>query len=106
MQSSDWIVGFDLLDQAARGVGPTRGSEPPFLVDVGGSHGHQCIQLREKYPNLHGHLVLQDLPQTVNGLPPIDGVNTMSQDFFEKQVVQGEFLRARHAQLELRSLLT
>ncbi|KIX03206.1 uncharacterized protein Z518_06758 [Rhinocladiella mackenziei CBS 650.93] len=91
LQSSNWVVGFDLLDQEARTVqrddSPTL--EKPFLVDVGGGHGHQCKQLLEKYPNLHGSIVLQDLPQAVEGLPPMDGVRAMAQDFFEKQTIKG-----------------
>lgn len=92
LQSSDWIEGFDLLDNAVRCVSSPKPeqSEKPFFVDVGGGHGHQCVQLRNKYPNLQGHLVLQDLPRAVDQLPPIDGVKIMAQDFFEKQGIEGK----------------
>lgn len=84
LQSGDWMEGFDLLDNAVRGV------SNPFFVDVGGGHGHQCVRLKNKYPNLQGHLVLQDLPHAVDQLPPIDGVKIMAQDFFEKQGIEGK----------------
>lgn len=89
LQSADWLNDLDVLDQAATKV--VQGSEKkPFFVDVGGGHGHQCKQVLEKFPNLHGSLVLQDLAQAVDKLPPIDGVKIMAQNFFEKQAVQGK----------------
>lgn len=91
LQSSEWIIGFDLLDQAAQAATAPqpKPSESPFLVDVGGGHGHQCKQLLDKYPSLKGRLVLQDLPQAVDKLAPIDGLRIVAQDFFKKQVVEG-----------------
>lgn len=91
LQSSDWLEGLDVLDQAAGAVAqsPPQSGEAPFLVDVGGGHGHQCKQLLAKYANLHGRLVLQDLPQAVDKLPPIDGVEAMAHDFFQEQPVKG-----------------
>ena len=91
IQSSDWLVGLDILKESANTIpnGTPQPSERPFLVDVGGGHGHQCIQLLEKYPNLHSRLVLQDLPQAMNKLPPIVGVKAMAQDFFRKQIIEG-----------------
>ncbi|KAL8824799.1 MAG: hypothetical protein Q9191_004810 [Dirinaria sp. TL-2023a] len=90
LQSNDWIIGFDLLDQAAQAVTASQPglSEKPFLVDVGGGHGHQCKQILDKYPSLKGRLILQDLSQAVDKLPPIDGVRIVAQNFFEKQVVE------------------
>lgn len=88
LQSSDWMVGFDLLDKAARAF-PADQPEKVFLVDVGGGHGHQALQIQKRYPNLHGHLVLQDLPEAVGKLPPLDGVKALAHDFFEKQEIEG-----------------
>jgi len=91
LQSSDWITGLDILEQEARAVPscPPQPSERSFFVDVGGGYGHQCTQLLKQHPNLHGRLVLQDLPQALDHLPPIDGVKAMAQDFFEKQANEG-----------------
>ncbi|KIV83086.1 hypothetical protein PV11_05144 [Exophiala sideris] len=87
LQSADWLNTLDFLSQAASEV--VQASEKPFFVDVGGGHGHQCKQLLEKHPRLHGSIVLQDLPQAVDKLPPIEGVQVMAQNFFEKQSVLG-----------------
>lgn len=88
MQSSDWLRDLPVLDKAAQDE-TSHLSESPFLVDVGGGHGHQCVQVLEKHPTLKGRLVLQDLSQAVDKLAPIDGVQVMAQDFFKKQKVQG-----------------
>ncbi|KAF9248729.1 hypothetical protein DTO013E5_1479 [Penicillium roqueforti] len=95
LQGSEWTEGFKLLDDEARKVpskvSPTdpQPSEKPFFVDVGGGHGHQCIELGKKYPNLLGYLVLQDLPAAVQNLPPIDGVKAEAYDFFQPQPIIG-----------------
>ncbi|KAI1612695.1 O-methyltransferase-domain-containing protein [Exophiala viscosa] len=87
LQSADWLDALDFLDQAASDF--AQESEKAFFVDVGGGHGHQCKQLLQKHPQLHGSIVLQDLPQAVDKLPPIEGVKAMAQNFFEDQSVQG-----------------
>ncbi|KAJ5610647.1 hypothetical protein N7510_007366 [Penicillium lagena] len=91
LKSADWTTGFDLIDQEAQKVssGPTEGFTKPFLVDVGGGYGHQCIMLAKKYPNLLDHIVLQDLPEAVKKLPPIEGVKAEAYDFFKKQPITG-----------------
>lgn len=92
LEGAEWTVGFDILDTEAKKVPSTapQSSERPFFVDVGGGHGHQCIQLGKKYPNLLGRLVLQDLPEAVNKLSPIDGVQVEAYDFFQEQPITGE----------------
>jgi demethylsterigmatocystin 6-O-methyltransferase len=89
LQSNNWLAGFSLLDEAARAF-PAGHPDKIFLVDVGGGHGHQAVQLRERYPDLSKHLVLQDLSQIVDKLPPIAGIKVVAQDFFEKQKVVGK----------------
>jgi len=59
-------------------------------VDVGGGHGHQSVLLGQKYPNLLGRLVLQDLPSVVKGLR-IEGVSIQPYNFFERQPVHGKY---------------
>lgn len=92
MQSSDWLGAFDLLDEARSSLSEPEETERPFFVDVGGGHGHQLVQLRDKYPHLKGRLVLQDLPQAVEQLSPVDGVQAIAQDFFEKQKTDGNVM--------------
>lgn len=95
LQGSEWTEGFNLFDDEARKVPykvsstTPQPSEKPFFVDVGGGHGHQCIELGKKYPNLLGYLVLQDLPEAVKNLAPIDDVKAEAYDFFQQQPIIG-----------------
>ncbi|KGO45702.1 Winged helix-turn-helix transcription repressor DNA-binding [Penicillium expansum] len=94
LQGSEWTEGFDLFNDEARKIpskvsSTPQGSEKPFFVDVGGGHGHQCIELGKKYPNLLGYLVLQDLPEAVKDLAPINGVKAEAYDFFQPQPIIG-----------------
>lgn len=101
LEGAEWTIGFDLLDFEANkipSISP-QNSQKPFFVDIGGGHGHQCIQLGRKYPNLLGCLVLQDLPAAVNKLPPIEGVKTEAYDFFEKQPITGSCSTSPFTQL-------
>ena len=67
---------------------------PHIFVDVGGGFGHQCAALKTRFPHLQGKLVLQDLPQTLDHLPPPfasqrDGVQLLAHNFFEPQPIEG-----------------
>lgn len=91
MEGLEWTEGFNLIDTEAHKIpsSPPQPTEKPFFVDVGGGHGHQCVQLGKKYPNLLGRLVLQDLPEAVDKLSPIEGVKAEAYDFFQKQPITG-----------------
>jgi demethylsterigmatocystin 6-O-methyltransferase len=89
---SEWTQDFTLFESEAQKIQSTvQPSEKPFLVDVGGGHGHQCIRLGEKYPNLLGRLVVQDLPEAVKKLAPIAGVKAEAYDFFQPQPITGSY---------------
>lgn len=60
-----------------------------LFVDVGGNRGHQCARLRAKYPDLPGRIIVQDLPETIQHAPPIQGVEFMVHNFFMPQPVKG-----------------
>jgi len=58
-------------------------------VDVGGGIGHQCKALRDKYPNLKGRVIVQDLGMTIHGKQEFSGVEGMAHDFFHDQPIKG-----------------
>lgn len=60
-----------------------------FLVDVGGNQGHDLSIFRQKYSYLPGTLILQDLPEVVNGVTGGDGIKVMGYSFMDPQPVQG-----------------
>ncbi|KAF1966704.1 o-methyltransferas-like protein [Bimuria novae-zelandiae CBS 107.79] len=67
------------------------------FVDVGGGTGQQCKALREKFPDLPGKVVLQDLPTMVAKAEALEGVEAMAYDFFTPQPIKGAkyyYLRA------------
>lgn len=64
-------------------------ADQPLYVDIGGGIGHQCKQFKEKFPNLPGRVVLQDLPHSIARAFPTPGVENMAHDFFTPQPVLG-----------------
>ena len=67
----------------------TTSPDNPILVDIGGAGGHQCVAFRNKYPDIPGRVILQDLEPVVQqakgALPP--GIEAMVHDFFLPQPV-------------------
>jgi demethylsterigmatocystin 6-O-methyltransferase len=61
---------------------------PVLLVDIGGGVGHQCKDLRARYPSLQGEVVVQDL-QCAEDLG-VAGVKGMAYNFFEPQPIKGK----------------
>lgn len=61
----------------------------PLFVDLGGGLGHQAIAFKEKFPNLLGRVILQDIPATLEHAISHPGVEVMVQDFFHPQSIQG-----------------
>jgi demethylsterigmatocystin 6-O-methyltransferase len=79
-----WLSVYPLREKTA-----DCGPEDVIFVDVGGSIGHQCKALREKYPDLQGRVILQDLAHTIRGRIEYPGVEGMAHDFFDEQPVKG-----------------
>jgi hypothetical protein len=63
-----------------------------FLVDVGGSTGHDIAEFHAKHPDVPGKLVLQDLPSVIES---IEGSHSkfeaMAYNFFTEQPVKGQY---------------
>lgn len=80
--------------------GATGDDSSVFIVDVGGSQGHDLTKFLANHPynTFPGHLVLQDTPETINAIPEgkLDkGIKATVHDFLEPQPVQGKlFLEA------------
>ncbi|KAK7752639.1 hypothetical protein SLS62_005408 [Diatrype stigma] len=84
---------LDVVDmrELARGAD----ASTPIFVDVGGAAGHQCIAVRDKYPDLAGRIILEDMAHVLdqvkaNPLPSFGGIETEPYDFFkQEQPVKG-----------------
>jgi demethylsterigmatocystin 6-O-methyltransferase len=63
------------------------------LVDVGGGAGQAIGKIKQKYPNVPGKFILQDLPKTIENLAPDRaeqlGFEPMVHNFFDPQPIKG-----------------
>ncbi|KAF4447567.1 O-methyl transferase B [Fusarium austroafricanum] len=84
----DWLSVLPLDDE----VKQWQVSDPDrvLFVDIGGGMGHQCIRLRDKYPDVPGRVILQDMPITVERIPkPMPhGIEAMAYNFDEPQPIK------------------
>ena len=69
----------------------TKGWNPdaPVFVDIGGNIGHQCAELKSKYPKIPGQVILQDLPQPISQALSTPGVKNMVHDAFKPEPING-----------------
>lgn len=84
-----WLTVYPILDKVG-----TCGPDQVVYVNIGGGIGHQCAQFKEKYPQIPGRVILQDLPHTVAKALPTIGVENMAHDFFQPQPIQGNSQRS------------
>lgn len=82
--NSTWLSVYPVAEEA--GGWP---SEKPLYVNIGGGVGHQCAQFREKYPDIPGRVVLQDLPHSVAQALPTPGVENMAHNMLDPQPIVG-----------------
>lgn len=64
-------------------------AETPVFVDIGGGAGHQCMALKQAYPDLKGRIILEDLPKTIEQALPVPGLEKIGIDFWKEQPVKG-----------------
>ncbi|MCJ1437024.1 hypothetical protein MMC27_006409 [Xylographa pallens] len=68
----------------------TDSGDDVLMVDIGGGNGHDLETFLARFPQSHGHLILQDLPGTISNLKGLgEGIKAMSYDFFLPQPVKG-----------------
>ncbi|KAF4119523.1 O-methyltransferase [Geosmithia morbida] len=64
--------------------------DAPFLVDIGGSVGHDLAQFKQYHPSHPGKLILQDLPVVIGQISDLDPtIERMGHDFLAEQPVKG-----------------
>ena len=66
------------------------GEDAVMFVDVGGGRGHETLELRNKFPNLPGRMIVQDRPEIIRGIINKEGMEVMEHDFFKLQPVKGK----------------
>jgi hypothetical protein len=65
-----------------------------LFVDVGSGHGHQSVELRKRFPELVGRVIVQDTPHVIGAVQPSHGIEPQAYDFFTPQPVKGMCHRA------------
>lgn len=66
--------------------------ETPVFVDIGGGSGEQCMILTQRFPQLQGHVIHQDLPHFIKTAIPVQVVKLMTYDFWTPQPIRSIFL--------------
>ena len=94
----EWLDIFPFKERLSNNL--RNDQDAVVLVDVGGSQGRELVKFRERYPDIPGKLVLQDLPGPLNGIKsPLEGIEVMSHDFYTPQPVKGQRLPIKKLQL-------
>ncbi|KAF2738110.1 S-adenosyl-L-methionine-dependent methyltransferase [Polyplosphaeria fusca] len=68
-----------------------------LLVDIGGGFGQQAVAFKQNFGNIPGRIIVQDIQQTLDSAPAVEGIEFMVQDFFQPQAIKGAkfyYLRA------------
>ena len=66
------------------------GEDAVMFVDVGGGKGHETLELRKKFPNLPGRMIVQDRPEVIREITDKEGMEAQEHDFFKLQPVKGQ----------------
>jgi demethylsterigmatocystin 6-O-methyltransferase len=85
---SSWLDGYPIPEKTK---GLKRGDQPLF-IDMGGGVGHESLSLRDRYPDLPGAVVVQEIQATLDALPPSQRraeVEYTVHDFFTPQPIKG-----------------
>ena len=61
-----------------------------MFVDVGGGYGHEIQEIKKRYPDLPGRMILQDLPETISQITAAPNTEAMAYNFFTPQLIRGE----------------
>ncbi|KAJ0310946.1 hypothetical protein COL516b_001646 [Colletotrichum fioriniae] len=70
--------------------GASTDADAPFLVDIGGSIGHDLAEFHSYFPEAPGKLILQDLPVVISQIQELTPTITpMGHDFLTEQPVKG-----------------
>lgn len=88
-----WFETFPMAQTLCPGTKMDKDSV--LLVDVGGSWGHELAAFAQTYPDVHGRLILQDLPKVIEKVKreaPPASVECVAYDFFTAQPIQGTSL--------------
>jgi len=83
-----WIEWFPVKEEILRGF--EGGKDDVLLIDMGGAYGHDLEKFLSKFPEAKGHLILQDLPNTIANVTGLsEGIRAMPHNIYSEQPVKG-----------------
>ena len=83
-----WLEFFPLVRELMTGFSGE--DNAVMFVDVGGGYGHEIQEIKKKYLDLPGRMILQDLPETINQVTAAPNTEAMAYNFFTPQLIRGE----------------
>src|SRR5690606_24948278 len=81
---ADWFPVHDRVRNL-----PDMSPDRPLLVDIGGGRGHDLLEVRRRFPDVPGKLVLEDLPSVIDEVRDVQDldagkIDSVPHDFFAK----------------------
>lgn len=84
---SHWADWYPVQQQLLEGA---KDGDGPFIVDIGGGHGHELLGFKQRFSDHPGHLVLEERPEVIDSSENIDpAIRRVKHDFFQPQPVTG-----------------
>ena len=66
-------------------------SNAVLLMDIGGGRGYDIEAFGERFPDAHGQLILQELPDVIDEIHELrEPIRRMKYDFFTPQSIKGK----------------
>lgn len=83
-----WLEWFPVKEQLLDGYDASKGDV--LLVDVAGGRGHDIQAFREKFPDVPGRLVVEDLPHVIDDIRNLDAsIEKVKFNLFDPQPIKG-----------------
>jgi hypothetical protein len=86
--ATHWLDWFPVEEEMIKGL--KQDEKAVTMVDVGGSLGHELLELKKRYPELSGRLILQDLLETIKDVAETKVFEPVVHDFFTPQPIEGK----------------
>jgi len=86
--SRGWLDVYPVQDELATGDWE-QGTTRAIFVNVGVGFGNPCAEFKNKFPDVPGRVILQDLAPMIEKVLPTAGVEYMAHNLFDEQPVKG-----------------
>lgn len=88
---------FDIYPTATEFANARKDADAILLVDIAGGPGQEVERFKQRYPDIPGRCVLQDLPLTLQRIDKLhEGIEAMAYDFFTPQPLKGMKITSPH----------